>query len=120
MIAARLGEDLRLPTARSKEQDAIAMLDEGGVVVLRARAGGGADENAEAIVVFGHAIYEGLVCGGPPVVRAAAYVVEVDAIAAKGEDRVRAADVALAGLLAREAPVSRAELESIVISASSV
>ena len=52
MIDARLGADLRLPGARTKEQDAVAMLDEGGVVVLRAG-------DAPSAVIFGHAICEG-------------------------------------------------------------
>jgi hypothetical protein len=110
MIAARVGDDLRLPGARTKEQDAVAMLDEGGVVVLRgARA-------EESVVVFGHAIYEGLACNGPPNVRGAAHVVEVEAIEPDASARVAAADRALARLLSREVPIGRHDFETIAIS----
>jgi hypothetical protein len=108
MIGARLGADLRLPGARTKEQDAVAMLDEGGVVILRA------PESACA-VIFGHAIYEGLVCGAPPNVRGAAYVVEVATLEDDAPRRLSSADVALAALLSREAPIGRAELESVLV-----
>jgi hypothetical protein len=77
----------RLPGARSREHDALALLDEGGVVMLQAPAG-------RIGVVFGHAIYEGLVLG----VRAmAARVVEssVEVVRAGDIDWVRAADAAL-------------------------
>lgn len=73
---ARLGLDAaaRLPNARSREQDALAMLDEGGCAVVStaplddALATGDADRVARAVadgvarvVVFGHAVYEHLV-----------------------------------------------------------
>jgi hypothetical protein len=106
MIAARLGEDARLPGARTKEQDAVAMLDEGGVVVLRERT-----TTEELAVIFGHAIYEGLVCGGPKA-RGAAYVVTVDAIGADARERT---DVALAELLGRPTPIGREDLGTLVI-----
>jgi hypothetical protein len=47
-----------LPNARTRAQDALALLDEGGVLELT--AGG---ENL--VLGFGHALYEGLVRGGP-------------------------------------------------------
>ena len=132
MIAARLGDDLRLPGARTKEQDAVAMLDEGGVVLLcprgqrramgnaiKERAGAGvvdlvARGDASA-VVFGHAIYEGLACAGPERVYAAAYVVEVDAIPEGAPERIGAADAALAALLDREAPIERGEFGTVAV-----
>ncbi|HEY8088160.1 MAG TPA: DUF3025 domain-containing protein, partial [Polyangiaceae bacterium] len=44
----------RLPPRRSREHDALALVDEGGVVVL--------DDGRERVpVLFGHALYEGLV-----------------------------------------------------------
>jgi hypothetical protein len=47
-----------LPNARTREQDALALLDEGGVLELTA--------HGESLVLgFGHALYEGLVRGGP-------------------------------------------------------
>jgi hypothetical protein len=45
-----------LPGARSREHDALALLDEGGVVLLAAHG-------SRIGVVFGHALYEGLVLG---------------------------------------------------------
>jgi hypothetical protein len=106
MIAARLDRDARVPGARTPEQDAVAMIDEGGVVVLRARA-----PAQQIAVIFGHAIYEGLVCGGPTA-RGAAYVVTVDGLGADARAR---ADAALAELLCRDRPIGRADLETIVI-----
>ncbi len=47
-----------LPNARTREQDALALLDEGGVLVL-------ADARESITLAFGHALYEGLVRGGP-------------------------------------------------------
>jgi len=48
----------KLPNARTRAQDALALLDEGGVLELTARG--------ESLVLgFGHALYEGLVRGGP-------------------------------------------------------
>ncbi|HEV8548037.1 MAG TPA: DUF3025 domain-containing protein [Polyangiaceae bacterium] len=48
-----------LPNARTREQDALALLDEGGVLVLES-------PNGVMTLGFGHALYEGLVVGGPP------------------------------------------------------
>jgi hypothetical protein len=132
MISARLGDDLRLPGARTAEQDAVAMLDEGGVVILCVRErqrevseamgrDGVADfatlvrAGAACAVVFGHAIYEGLACGGPEGVRAAAYVAAVDAVPADADARVARADESLAALLSREAPLTRADFTSVVV-----
>ena len=47
-----------LPNARAREHDALALLDEGGVLVLDAG-------NETLPLAFGHALYEGLVRGGP-------------------------------------------------------
>lgn len=44
-----------LPNARTREHDALALVDEGGIVVLRAER--------ELPIVFGHALYEGMVMG---------------------------------------------------------
>jgi hypothetical protein len=52
-----------LPPARTRELDALALLDEGGVVL----PGG----DVTRAVVFGHAIYESLALGVPPAVVAA-------------------------------------------------
>ena len=132
MIAARLQDDLRLPGSRTKEQDAVAMLDEGGVAVLcprgeRAELASalkekGADvskrvERGEvSVVIFGHAIYEGLACeGGPEQVHAAAYVIEVDGTERTARERVAAADRGLGALLEREEALGRGELGTVVV-----
>jgi hypothetical protein len=63
-IAARVEPGARtLPPARTRELDALALLDEGGVVL----PGG----DVARAVVFGHAIYESLALGIPPAVVAA-------------------------------------------------
>jgi hypothetical protein len=134
MIAARLGEDLRLPGARTKEQDAVAMLDEGGVVLLcpercrgdmagaiKQRAGAGVADMVErgdaSAVIFGHAIYEGLACAGPERVYGAAYVVAVDAIPDGVAAQVATTDAALAALLGREATIERGEFGTVAVGA---
>jgi hypothetical protein len=81
-IAARVEPGARtLPPARTRELDALALLDEGGVVL----PGG----DLARAVVFGHAIYENLALGIPPAVVAA---IGLDA----GEGSPRAVDEALA------------------------
>jgi hypothetical protein len=55
---ARNANPHALPNARTREHDALALLDEGGVLVLRSA-------EAELELGFGHALYEGLVHGGP-------------------------------------------------------
>ena len=134
MITARLQDDLRLPGARTREQDAVAMLDEGGVVVVcpRERQVGLVEElsrqgaawpgvpamvaNGSAVaIVFGHALYEGLARGGPTSVRGAAYVVGVEVVPSSGRARVEAADRALADLLSREPPIERTDFGTIAV-----
>jgi hypothetical protein len=130
LITARLGEDRRMPSTRTKEQDALAMLDEGGVVVLYRRdrraaidaaiASGGSvvplvAQGVASAVIFGHAIYEGLACGRVQSIRAAAYPAPLERIDRDAEARVRAADRALAALLARPAPIGRGDIGSLAI-----
>jgi hypothetical protein len=63
-IAERVAPGARtLPAARTRELDALALLDEGGVVL----PGG----DVARAIVFGHAIYESLALGVPPAVVAA-------------------------------------------------
>jgi DUF3025 family protein len=58
-IRASLPDGARtLPNARSREHDALALLDEGGVIVLET-------PQASLALGFGHALYEGVVVGGP-------------------------------------------------------
>jgi hypothetical protein len=110
-IAQRLAPDAhRLPPTRSRELDALALVDEGGVVLLasdptrlralreqrgptvwRSELASGAVD----AVVFGHAIYESLVLGVKPAVVAAVVVGRPP-----GEvDLVRAADRGLAHVI---------------------
>ena len=79
LVASGLDPDTgKLPGARTPEQDALALFDEGGLVVASEATleTGDAIEDAlmnqrASAVVFGHAIYEGVVLGAPwPAVRA--------------------------------------------------
>jgi hypothetical protein len=85
----------RLPATRSREHDALALLDEGGVVVLD-------DGQARAPVLFGHALYEGLVLGRGPMT-AGAISAGVDVLPTEPRALCAAADDALARYLARPA-----------------
>jgi hypothetical protein len=112
-IAARVEPGARtLPPMRTPELDALALLDEGGVVVLaddpgamRAALRGGngalraaiAADRARAIV-FGHAVFESLVLGVSPAA-VAAVVLERD-VPSGDDSSLRAVDAALAAVLA--------------------
>jgi hypothetical protein len=51
----------QLPNARTRELDALALIDEGGVLVL--------DEgDRQTPMIFGHALFEGLVLGQPAMI----------------------------------------------------
>jgi hypothetical protein len=64
-IAERLAPDARaLPPARTRELDALALLDEGGVAVLSAGLG----VPSTGAIVFGHAIYESIALGVDPAI----------------------------------------------------
>ncbi len=81
-IAARVTPGARtLPPARTRELDALALLDEGGVVLL-----GG---DVERAIVFGHAIYESLALGLPPAV-VAAITLEVEDVTPRAVDEALA------------------------------
>jgi hypothetical protein len=98
-----------LPNARTPELDALALLDEGGVVVLAAdpenvgpeRLGSasalreGILSGSIEVTVFGHAIFESVVLGVPPAVVAA---IVLPSGLLEG-DRVRRVDRALATAL---------------------
>lgn len=109
-----------LPNARTREQDALALMDEGGVVVLchepslgeltAALAARRAPE-AQALfasgaargLLFGHALYEGLVLGGAEA-WGAGFLAAVPSPPRESDDAslVRQADTALARALATE------------------
>lgn len=101
----------RMPNTRPRERDALAMLDEGGALVLARTdeaaasvAQGAALEAAVArgdarVLLLGHAVYEHLASSGETV-RALPVPLRVDAWPAGLDDAVRLADEALAGRLA--------------------
>ncbi len=101
-----------LPSTRTRELDALALLDEGGVLLAGAHA---------EPVVFGHAIYESLALGVPPAVVAAIRLDPdlgaVAAGAARGEraalaelDRALAAAIGDPAQLRTPEALSRVEL----------
>jgi hypothetical protein len=101
-----------LPPTRTREQDALALVDEGGVVILASDAAAPGTEvrgrpaalretlasGAANAVIFGHAVYESLVLGVAPA-RVAALFLPGDG--ASG-DLARDADSALARAFADE------------------
>ncbi len=94
----------RLPNARTREHDALALIDEGGVLVLRAPSG------AEKHVPFGHALFEGLVLGTGAMI-ARAVLLPVGELPADPLELVALADHALAARL--ESPVLPEELARV-------
>jgi len=125
---ARLDLDgaTRLPNARTREQDALALLDEGGCGILTTRpldapvARGDVDAVEAAVragearvVVVGHAVYEHMV-SSDAVVRALAVVLPVAALPATLDATVARVDAGLAAALAEaaflSAPPARAGL----------
>jgi hypothetical protein len=82
----------RLPNARTRELDMLALIDEGGVLSLEAPSG------ASATIVFGHALYEGLVLDNRAMI-ARSVVLAVAALPDGVEPRVALADTELAAAL---------------------
>jgi hypothetical protein len=74
---------LTLPNSRTRELDALALLDEGGILILHQTP------TAFLDMAFGHALYENLVVGGPRIT-ASALVLAVETL----PSREAAADVA--------------------------
>jgi len=95
-----------LPATRSREHDALALIDEGGVVVLD-------DGQSRERVLFGHALYEGLVLGRGGMT-ACAIPAPVSALPADRRARVAVADEALAYYLA-SAPLDPRGLDRVRI-----
>ena len=112
-ITSRLGPDLRLPGGRTRDQDAVAMLDEGGVVLLN-RAG-----DAPPAIVFGHGIYERLVCDGRVSLWAAAIRVPTEDVPNAAEACVRLADATLHALLSSSHEMKREDMGSYRLLSSS-
>jgi hypothetical protein len=93
-LAGRLLPGARiLPATRTREHDALALLDEGGVVALSCGRG-------RMCVVFGHALYEGLVFGVPAMAARAA-VVRVERLPSDPLGCIALADESLEGCIAR-------------------
>jgi hypothetical protein len=91
MLTARLAPSTprRLPPHRTREQDGLAMIDEGGVLALTS-------PNATLHLVFGHAVFEGFVLGVPAMT---ARTVRLP-VARLAPDPIAQADAALAAALA--------------------
>jgi hypothetical protein len=125
-VAERLEPGARtLPPARTPELDALALLDEGGVVLLsRDRLlardpAHGLGPAGQRTVVFGHAIYESLVLGVAPAV-VAAIELAVHRGFEKDSDVLRAVDLALASTIEDETMLrSPGELRRIRITTTS-
>jgi hypothetical protein len=127
----------RLPGARTREQDALAILDEGGVVLLcgariaaslaaLAAADDGVEDTAIAAwaagglvvpIVFGHALYERLVLEGPCAI-AATCVVAVEEPLPEGVDaQLGLVDEHLARRLAGDWPARPEQLGHVTLAA---
>ncbi len=117
----------KLPPTRTREQDALALVDEGGVIVLTSDASfasAALRERADQLhamiasgavdaVIFGHAVYESLVFGIAPAAVAAILVGREPSEA----DLIREADAALARVLADKSRLhSPAELCRVDVS----
>jgi hypothetical protein len=107
-----------LPNARTREQDALALLDEGGVIVvcesdrmeaMRSALAGRDAESVRALlalgaaraVIFGHALYESLACGRPDVWGAAFVAPHDGELDTDPAALVRAASTSLAAALSQ-------------------
>jgi hypothetical protein len=107
VVPAAPGESARRPP----ELDALALLDEGGVIVGVPRAIEGEDALAAATrsgeataIVFGHAIYEGVVLGRPSPL-ASVVCIRAD-LSAGDAAAIAAADRALAAVVADRAQIT--------------
>jgi hypothetical protein len=105
-ITSHLGPDLRLPGGRTRDQDAVAMLDEGGVVLLHR------GEDTPSPIVFGHGIYERLVCDGRVTLWAAAVRVPTDEVPDTHRARTELADATLQALLSSSTEMKREDMGS--------
>jgi Protein of unknown function (DUF3025) len=88
----------QLPNARTRELDALALVDEGGVIVL--------DFGERRLsMLFGHALFEGLVFGQPAMI-ARSVVLDARGHEPEGtEAALRLADALLAATLGDEARI---------------
>jgi hypothetical protein len=94
------GSTTRLPGARTREQDALTVFDEGGSVALFPLPEGGAEgAPAPRVMLFGHALMEHVLYGRPKV-RSSAVHLNLPLPLAEGADLLRLVDEALAERLA--------------------
>jgi hypothetical protein len=113
-LAARLSPGaVQLPNRRTREQDALALFDEGGSVLVttpelarRLRAGGEgghrlSGDPAARILLFGHALMEHVSFAGSRV-RSAALLVSMDSPLPEGPELLERVDQAVAHRLADE------------------
>ncbi len=84
---------MQLPNARTRELDALALVDEGGVLLLDF-----ADRRTS--IVFGHALFEGLVFGQPAMVARAVHLDATAHAPVAGDEALSIADALLARKLA--------------------
>jgi hypothetical protein len=99
-----------LPATRSREHDTLALIDEGGVVLLD-------DGRARESVLFGHALYEGLVLGRGTMTACAIHAPERPMLT-DARARVALADEVLADHLA-SAALDPGSLDRVRIESSS-
>ncbi len=78
-----------LPNARTREHDALALVDEGGIVVLDTG-------DRQEPIVFGHALFEGLVMGTPSMISRGVEVRRTSELTPDRETWVAIADAELA------------------------
>ncbi len=99
-IHARIDDGAtRLPPARTRELDALAILDEGGAILVCNEANDAlARDRVRHALVFGHAVYESFVRGGPALTLRAA-VLEAPTTPIADDALLPWADAALAALL---------------------
>ncbi|HEY6459416.1 MAG TPA: DUF3025 domain-containing protein, partial [Polyangiaceae bacterium] len=95
-LEARIDPGARvLPATRSREHDALALIDEGGVVALD-------DGRSARLVLFGHALYEGLVLRRGAMTACTIRLAVADVHLAERDAIARAEEAVLARLAATE------------------
>jgi len=82
----------QLPNARTPQQDALAVIDEGGIVLLR-------QGEQQLPVPFGHAFFEGLVLGANPMITRGIIAPVASLPPGPGVEAIDLADQALAALV---------------------
>lgn len=102
----------RLPNRRTREQDALALFDEGGSVLVVPR-GGALELQSARILLFGHAVMEHL-CFETSGLSSAALVVEVEPPLPEGRELLDRVDRALAARLADARELSAPDFDAVL------